>query len=239
MIYGKDFFDLQLEFARGVSALSGMRLSGALLVYTNLYVRFGLGRDFDAEHPAWRAYLAGVERAGDARDWTYAFYLTRTPDDGMPPVMATVGCFSYARWGDSHVRLHFQDAEADGDSPLAADRRARRRAELRTLFAEIRRSEPAEVRVAGTSWLYNIEAYRGLFPQGYLRTARPAGPRFRNMSLWGQFLDRKGELRPGPTAVLRQRLAAASGLEGVGRCFPLQVLALDAPLSAFEGFYAA
>ena len=77
MIYAKAFFDLQLEFAHRITILSGLPLARALLDYTNLYIRFGLGRGFDPAHPTWREYLdrpAGRERT---REWTYRFYLRR------------------------------------------------------------------------------------------------------------------------------------------------------------------
>ena len=47
MVFGKDFFDLQISFAEAVRDLSGEPLESTLLDYTNLYVRLGLGRDFD------------------------------------------------------------------------------------------------------------------------------------------------------------------------------------------------
>src|SRR5439155_12564861 len=52
--YAKAFFDLQLQFAHKVTRLSGLPLARALLEYTNLYARFGLGRDFDPAHPTWQ-----------------------------------------------------------------------------------------------------------------------------------------------------------------------------------------
>ena len=66
-MYGRSFFDLQLQFARKVAALSGLPFADALLRYTNLYVRFGLGRDFDPDHPAWREYVAGLPGARTPR----------------------------------------------------------------------------------------------------------------------------------------------------------------------------
>jgi len=78
VIYAKPFFDLQLQFANKVTDLSGLPLAGVLLEYTNLYIRFGLGRDFDPAHPTWQEYLAGLQDTDDIREWTYAFYLTRS-----------------------------------------------------------------------------------------------------------------------------------------------------------------
>ena len=77
MIYAKAFFDLQLRCAHKVTTLSGLPLSRVLLEYTNLYIRFGLGRDFNPAHPTWQAYLAGLRGAPDIPEWTYDFYVTR------------------------------------------------------------------------------------------------------------------------------------------------------------------
>jgi len=75
--YARAFFDLQLQFAHKVALLSGLPLARALLEYTNLYARFGLGRDFDPAHPTWREYLAGLRDPNEYREWTYRFYLKR------------------------------------------------------------------------------------------------------------------------------------------------------------------
>jgi hypothetical protein len=72
--YARAFIDLQLHFAHKVAALSGLPRARALFEYTNLYIRFGPGRDFDPAHPTWREYLAGLGKANDHREWTYRFY---------------------------------------------------------------------------------------------------------------------------------------------------------------------
>ncbi|WP_437977610.1 hypothetical protein WMF11_12255 [Sorangium sp. So ce295] len=64
MVFSKALFDLQLSFAEKVRALSGMSLAKALFEYTNLYVRFGLGRELDAQDEAWQAHVAGLPGAG-------------------------------------------------------------------------------------------------------------------------------------------------------------------------------
>ena len=61
MIYAKAFFDLQLQFAHKVAVLSGLPLARVLLEYTNLYARFGLGRDFDPEGPNQIIQVAGED----------------------------------------------------------------------------------------------------------------------------------------------------------------------------------
>ena len=159
MIYAKAFFDLQLQFAQTVTILSGLPLARALLEYTNLYVRFGLGRDFDPAHPAWQQYLAGLLDTNDIGEWTYRFYSARPEALAAPPTVATFGCFSYARLSGDRIRLHFRNAETDGHSPLAIDRLGQRLADLAALFKHVKRTESQPPQVVGASWLYNLASY--------------------------------------------------------------------------------
>lgn len=235
-MYGKAFFDLQLQFAHTVMALSGLPLERTLLEYTNLYVRLGLGRDFDPEHPTWREYVAGLRDAEDIGEWTYRFYRMR-PETEPPGIVATRGSFSYARLSGDRIRLHFRSAESDGRSSLGSDRRGQRMAELAALFEHLKRTADGPVRVIGASWLYNLDAYRRLFPGSYLATARVAARRFQHMPLWGQFLDRHGEVRESVTRPFLDRLEGQASLDTLDQCFPLQVLTLDAPASDFYELY--
>jgi hypothetical protein len=235
--YAKAFFDLQLQFAHRVTLLSGLPPARALLEYTNLYARFGLGRDFDSAHPIWKEYLAGLRDPNDNHEWTYRFYLKRPEALTAPGVVATFGCFSYAWLNGDRIRLHFRNAETDGYSPLAIDRLDRRLADLTALFEHVKRTLPQPLQVAGASWLYNLDAYRRLFPVSYLATARVIGHRFQHMPLWGQFLDRHGEIKEGMTRQLLERLEGQSNLDGLDQCFPLQVLAAEASVTAFYEFY--
>jgi hypothetical protein len=208
-----------------------------LLEYTNLYVRFGLGRDFDPAHPTWQEYLAGLPGGSDGREWAYRFYSARSEVMAGPRVVATFGCFSYARPRADLIRLHFRNAETEGRSPLGIGSREHRLAELAALFAHVERARPEPLRVVGASWLYNLDAYRRLFPTSYVASAHVLGHRFQRMPLWGQFLDRHGALRESPTREFLERLDRQSTLAGLDQCFPFQVLTAEAPVRDFYDFY--
>ena len=237
MVYPKEFFDLQFSFAEKVQALSGMPLERALLESTNFYVRFGLGRELDREHEGWRAYLDGLSNADDGRDWTYRCYLKDPEANTAPPLVATVGCFSYARHGAKGVRMHFRNAEADGRSPLAAANTERRRSELAALFAHLKRTMDEDVGVLGISWLYNLDAYRRLFPAAYTASSRVVQGRFQSMPLWGQFLNHRGQVKPLMQTTFLRALAEQTTLAGLDDCFPLQVLTVQAPARRFHDYY--
>ncbi len=237
MRYRKEFFDLQLRFARRVAEIAGVPLERAVLDYTNIYIRLAIGRGFDAGHPVWLDYVDGLKRSGDASEWTYQFHLTR-PQSEPPGIVAAFGCFSYALERDDRIRLHFENRETGLCSPLSAERADARRTELRALLAHVRRTQPGVEHVVGVSWLYNLPAYRRLFPGTYLASARIAGGRFRNMPLWGQFLDRHGKVKPAAAEIFHERLSRQNDMDNLALCFPLQPLAVEAPVSDFLRFHA-
>jgi len=236
-MYAKEFFNLQLEFAEAVSVLSGLPLARTVLEYTNFYIRFGLGRDFDPTRPRWQEYVAGLPDTNDRQEWTYRFYMTRSHTLAPPGVVATFGRFSYARLSSDRIRLHFQHVDRDERSPLGKECRERRLAELAALFADVKHTARDPVRVVGASWLYNVAAYRRLFPESYLATAHVIQHRFRHMPLWGQFVNRYGEVRENMARQFRERLGRQSNLQGLDYCFPFQVLSLEAPVLDFYHFY--
>jgi len=90
----------------------------------------------------------------------------------------------------------------------------------------------SDVLVHGTSWLYNVPAYRRLFPTAYIASARPVA-RLRALSLWGQFLDRNGCVRNDAAAMLLARIERASDFANLLSCFPLQALSVQASVEVF------
>jgi hypothetical protein len=237
MIFAKDFFALQLTFAERVAELAQVPRERALLDYTNLYVRFGLGREFDEQQPVWRAYLAGLRAAGNVCDYTHEFYLGTAGATTAPLSLGKFGCFSWACEEQQRIRLHFVNNEPGHISPLSTCERDMRLSELGALFAHVKAVVGDAARVVGVSWLYNLEAYRRLFPPGYGESRRRMPARFRGMSLWGQFLDHRGELKRTAVDRLLESVGRQSSIEEVERCFPLQVLTTEGPVQQFYSFY--
>lgn len=225
------FIELQWQFAHKVAALSGKPLPEVLLSHTNFYIRFGLGRDFNPNHPGWQRFLAGLEQSTDPLECSWQTYLQCPPERSAPVVSARSGCFAYTQQGQS-LRLHFSPLEGSQTS-LGKAALLQRQAELQALFAQAWRHFPESTPVQGCSWLYNLEAYRRLFPAAYLLSSQPVAPRYHSMTLWGQFLGRRGSLNPRMTRSFRERLETLKSLEELAQCFPFQLLRLEAPLAVF------
>lgn len=230
-----------MRFAGHVARVKRLPLEEALLHFTPLYLSFGLPRDFDRRHPVWQAFVAGLTAHPELVDWTHTFYLERHAD--IPPPIAdpnpAFGCFYYAVWPENRVRIHFWNAEPAGHGPLSRERRPQRFAELAAMFGHLRQVLPTAVTVVGGSWLYNVDAYRRLFPPAFLATARADDGEYQFMAQWGQLLDRHGHVRAAAARTFLERLGRQAGDDGLAECFPYRVLRLESAIGPFYDFYDA
>ncbi len=239
----RGYFDLQLDFAGRMAALTDLRFETAVGFYTNLRMRMALGDEDSAENATqWSRYLAGLAATPSPAgrlDWTQAFFAD-CPPEGLSRGQTGFGCFSFeAPDPEGAVRIHFANRDsADGIGPLAAAKVPARIADLTAMFAHLRRVHPEAKTVTGGSWLYNLDAYRRLFPPEYGDSRiKPTPPvRLRGTSSWGQFLDFREQLKPDLCVRFRDNLhrldPAAPWL-----AFPLLALRTRAPVEAFYAFY--
>jgi hypothetical protein len=107
MNYPRQFFEINLRFAGKVSEITKEPIESTLLPYTNLYIRFGIGRDFDAANPVWRKYLEGLHQVKDTAEWTYRFYLKRQQPVSSKSHNSPFGCFSYTLVNGNRIRYLF------------------------------------------------------------------------------------------------------------------------------------
>lgn len=237
MIYPKKFFEINLRFACKVSEITQESIESTLLPYTNLYIRFGIGRDFDVNHPIWQEYLEGFHQAVDNTEWTYRFYLKRQQQISSPPHDLSFGCFSYTIINGNRIRLHFHNNESEKQSPLRNDQLSKRITELKDMFAYIKNEVNNPTRVIGASWLYNLEAYRRLFLPTYLATAQVGGNDFPFLPLWGQFIDHLGHVKENLVDQFLHCLDKQDHIDDIVKCFPFQVLHLESSIQEFYHFY--
>lgn len=234
------YFDVQLQFAEIAARRTSRTLSETCLRYTNLHRRLGLGRrDGGATSAEWNRYAAGLEQCASLADrlaWTAAFYVAVEPKE---KAKHRFGCFSYELVGaDDVVRIHFGNHDsADDSGPLARAKAERRRSELREMFGHIRTHEPHARTVVGSSWLYNLEAYRRLFPLEYAASRfEQAQLRLDGMSSWGQVLDFRGFVKPAIARAVLDNIETVDIAEP-WKAFPLHALGAQSAIEHFYRFY--
>jgi hypothetical protein len=237
MLYPPGFFNLQIIFARKMTQLTRQSYTDVILHRTAMYRILGLDWNLDPKHPVWQAYITGLHQADTDTDWSYQFYLERA--DQIPSYdNPHWGCFGYEYWSERRlIHLHFWNLDDSGFGPLSHQRKEVRLGELRWMFTHIKRAHPDAKAVSGSSWLYNLEAYRRLFPVEYGFSARIDAPRLTARSLWGQFLRYDGRLNEERASVFLNRLNRLEDEHQHAQCFPYQVLLTEAPISLFYIFY--
>jgi len=204
---------------------------------TALYRIVGLDWSLDPQNPVWQNYLKGLHQLDADADWSYKFYLERA--DQIPSYdNQHWGCFGYEYWSERClIHLHFWNLDDSGYGPLSHQRKDARLADLRSMFTHIKRVHPDAIAVHGSSWLYNVEAYRRLFPVEFGLSARPDTPHLVARSLWGQFLRFDGRLNEERAVVFLDRLNRLEQERQYAQCFPFQVLLTQAPITLFYPFY--
>ncbi len=231
MEYTKAFFDFQLHVAHRLAAQFDLSLGAALADYTTFSTIFA---------DNWAAYAAQIEAVPDASAWTYQYYLSQRlpnpqPDDTSYLGKPLFGCFSYQVRETTSIRVHFMKNDPLSSRPLTRLRLAARHAELARMFVHIHAHVPAAQAVLGNSWMYNIEAYRRLYPPAY--TARlPVSDEaeFQFLAFWGQCFDHAWNPKPTLASAILERLAHMTHLDELRWCFPYQTLQ---PVGAIGDFY--
>jgi hypothetical protein len=230
------WFALQLTFAERAAALTELPFEEALLRFTNVYRRAGLGQSRDPEQPNWQGYLRGLRAAADQAAWTADFCRAHA----QPASGAFCGCFHYDYFPETRkIRLHFANNDDSGAGPLSRGRLSIRRAELGALFAAIARACPDALSVRGVSWLHGIAAYRRLYPPEYAQSARPLTVEqvLPSMPLWGQFLDHTGRVKDDLATTFLSCVARAGTFSDLVACFPQQVYEVECDIAHFYRFY--
>jgi len=106
------------------------------------------------------------------------------------------------------------------------------------MFGYIYRHVETPKSVIGGSWLYNIDAYRRLFPPEFIRTTQVSPDSETQFSaLWGQFLDHTGHVKTTLARGFLQRLKEQVDLKGLLECFPYPLLRAECPIQIFYNYY--
>lgn len=235
--FPREYFALNHAFAVRVTELTGCPLAEAYLKYTQLYLVFGLERVFDPADPAWVSFLEGAAQAGDPVAWIEDTF-HRLRDHEIPrPRENAFGCFSFAVWDGGRIRLHFFSGGNPAYSPLARANLSARLDELTALFRSLKKDSANARTVVGGSWLYNIEAYRRLFPSEFLRTAAPEETECQFVALWGQFIGHDRQVKPDLARRFLASVACARSMDDLLHAFPYPVLRLECPIDVFYRHY--
>ena len=233
----EDYFDLQLRLAASYARTADVPFYVAVERCTNLRRRLNLLGSSGLDR--WEEFLRHAAHAETDHSSTLsacmALFSTRPRVDKSQ----AFGCFSYDPPDQSGVlRIHFMPTSGANDSPLSLSSRSARTDELRSMFLHIRRTETRVTLVRGVSWLYNLDAYKRLFPPSYQASVRlPWFPLHMNgSSTWGQVLNWRQEIKPAVRDAVIAKLVAINP-EAPWEVFPLRALIATSEIGPFFDWF--
>lgn len=239
----RGYFALQLSVARRMAELTGAPLPLAVLRYTNFHRRFGLGRCTGEPQPGWLPYAEALAGAPDPQaqlEVTFESFLAMPEEGGHEAGRKSFGCFACDRpKPDGSVQIHFLNLDTDETGgPLSSAKLDRRRGEMAAMIGWLREMHPEATHIRGRSWLYNLPAYRRVFPPEYGAgsVALDEETTLHGNSLWGQTIDSWERVKPDVAAALTAALPAMDPA-APWRVFPQPVRSALTPIPAFEAFY--
>jgi len=239
-IYPKGFFEVQLAFARKVTEITKQPFEDAVLRYTAMYRILGLDWSADPTNPTWQEYVQVLQQdVNSGAEGTYQFYYAMSDELPSTNGLRHWGCFSHEYIPNEYsIKLHFGNLDTSEYGPLSHQRMDMRKAELKTMFMVIRQEHPDAETVEGSSWLYNLEAYKRLFPGEYGLSAKITDKvPYLGRGLWGQFLNHEWQVKELVAGVFLQRVEVASNMQQCDNAFPYQFLVPKAPIGLFYQFY--
>lgn len=233
-VLGREHFEAQFQFAQLMRSYTGDSLEDALYKYTSLFEHaLADNEDFDSSNL----------RDDNAVEMAYKGYLTSVDEirAGIEGEERVFGCFSYDTYADPHVaRIHFANREWSTAGPLSNAQVEARRAELQVMFTHIHAHDATHrVReVEGSSWLYNLEGYRRLFPDSFVKNLEPDRDMkaFTRNRVWGQFRDSNYRFKKEEFDRFMQKVVEV-GPERVFEALPMHPMKTHAPIADFYRLY--
>lgn len=246
----REYLEPQIRFAQFVAKKWGKPIDEVLLTHTQLHSYLGqrIPEGQTSDNPVWSEYIEKVAKncpPEELADRTYEFYTQ--PHEKLPRLSAEnlkFGCFTfdYHRTDPENatIEIHFGNHDEDGKSPLSKEKRERRIQDLKFMFQYIHDNpdkypQPKKT-ISGSSWLYNIDAYRSLFPVSYIQSAEvQKRTTFKGGGCWGQFVDHRGNIKKDAQAEFFKNLESIDTEQNLYQAFPLKTIRVQAPI---EDFYA-
>jgi hypothetical protein len=240
MCMPRTFFEIVLSVVKEMCRVSGEAPDEIFLSYTPFYKLFNIDLSFSPGNSLWLEFMEGYTKSTDPLEYVYSYYLRR--QDLPSTIEPKFGCFLYEVGVGGVIHPHFTPYHGDGVGPLDSRNSKQRIRELRSMFSHIKANELDTVEVAGRSWLYNIDAYRRLYPEPYVQSAYAVqAPHIErlvsHMCLWGQLLDSNGDIRPKVRDCVLDKARKAQSLQEVTEAFPHRVLRVRCAIEEFYEFY--
>jgi len=232
----KEYVDLQVRFVKKLCEIDKAPFDLYFMIYADAPNM--LRMDFKIWHPNLPDFREFSNLLVNSTDYTttiYDFAIKKLGEIPRDPFKSPYGFFYRNILKSAFIlEMHTQyDEPILGIHPLDHRRFEETKGNLYTMMKEAKEKFPNLTWVTGNSWLYNIEAYRRLFPKEYLDTGKFNTHSFHGLGLWGQFLNKGLQIKKDVAEEFYKKLDVAQTFEQAMEAFPYMVIGLKAPIDCF------
>ncbi len=238
--YPKELFHLIIKYAEKRSEISNIDLIETIKSHTPIYYLIGnYDWEFKEDSIYWKEFLQRYENGEDLVELVYDMYIKNYQEFSNHKWF---GCFRYRfvedENGEGIIKMHFLNDRTSKEGPLASSQKENRLKELKDLFEDVKKNHPNAKYVQGGSWLYNLEAYRRLFPKEYFVGMKSISPKPQMLVIWGQFVNSEWGLNKERAERFLSRLEKAKTEEDLNNIFELIELFPRCEIKYFYDFYS-
>lgn len=238
--YTKDFFSLLIIYAQKRAEIEDIEILESVKLYTPIYFLIGnYSFEFDPSSSIWIQLINRYKNGEDLVEISYSLHVVNYQNHSKR--RKWYGCFGYKYEENSNgngiIKIHFQNDGKSKEGPLASNQKENRLHELRDMFADIKQSYPNAKYVQGGSWLYNIEAYKRLFPKEFFADMKSRVPKTQILVIWGQFVNSEWEVKTDIADRFLNRLNKAKTVDDLNNAFEMWEFFPSADIKYFYSFY--
>lgn len=246
--FSKDYFKLQYDFAKILQEKRGIPLFDAIKETTSA-LRLNAFEYDDFNN------FKGISSEVTEENIVDIAYANELKEENGGPVpyhtkdSTRFGCFSYEQQDKqtpTSINIHFFNGEFDPNTgPLDKSKIEKRKKEIHDVLVDIKRNYPDAKEICGLSWIYNIQSYKRLFPDSYIKNLQMDEREIlwtRGTTVWGQFLDNQYKLKQDIANELLLRAKELSKEDSLSKLFKngsqlMPPLATHGPVEDFYKMY--
>jgi hypothetical protein len=238
--YPKELFTLIVEYAKKRSEILSANLVETIKTNTPIYYLIGnYTWEFKEDSIYWKEFIKKFHKEEDLVELIYDMYIRNYKEFSNHKWF---GCFRYRfienEKGEGIVKIHFLNNRTSKEGPLASSQKESRLRELKNMFKDVKDNHPNAKYVEGGSWLYNLEAYKRLFPKEYFIYMKSSHPKPQRLVIWGQFVNSEWSIKKDIAERFLNRLASAKTQEDLEKVFELVDLFPKSKIDYFYKFYS-
>lgn len=237
--YPKEWFHLIIKYAEKRAEISNTDLIETIKSYTPVYYLIGnYDWELNKDSIYWKEFIQRVKEKEDLEEIIYDMYLKNYQEFNHK----WFGCFRYRyiedENGDGIVKMHFLNDRTSKEGPLSSSQKENRLKELKNMFEDVKKNYPNAKYVKGGSWLYNLNAFKRLFPREYFVEMHSIHQKPQMLVIWGQFINSEWGIKKSEANEFLSKLEKANTERDLENVFELIELFPKCDIKYFYDFYS-